>query len=87
MKNMKPGATRVNITTILCDGRKFRRSVRTLPNQFLSAEGIETVLATEATRVEEFFSGLEFRLVPLCGGNNFNFVQVPPESLNAGEAT
>ena len=36
------------------------------------------MLKFEAERVEQFFPGLEFRLVPLQGGN-FNFVEIKPE--------
>ena len=53
------------------------RHLRTPPGRFLSPQGIDALLDAEAKRVEEYFPGLEFRLVPLRGGINFNFVEVP----------
>jgi hypothetical protein len=75
MKFKKPGRTRLTITTILCDGQRARRELRTPPGQFLSPAGIDAQLEVEAKRVEEFFAGREFRLVPLRDGN-FNFVEI-----------
>jgi hypothetical protein len=67
----------MDLTVIRLNGTRFRRHLRTLPNQFLSPAG-EGWLKKEADRVEQFFPGLEFRLVPLRGGN-FNFVEIKPE--------
>ena len=65
MKMKKPGRTRVDITTILRNGQRGRRSLRTPPNQFLTPAGLDALLQQEAARVEQFFPGVEFRLVPL----------------------
>jgi hypothetical protein len=81
----KPGPTRITIKTILCDGRKATRHLRTPPNTFLSPQNIDALLDAEAKRVEEYFPGLEFRLVPLAGGITFNFVEVPPSEVAAGQ--
>lgn len=62
MKMRKPGVSRLTITTILLDGQKATRNLRTPPNQYLSPAGVEALLEAEAKRVEEFFAGREFRL-------------------------
>jgi len=82
MKRKRPGRSRLEITTILCDGTRATRHLRTAPNQFLSPAGVETLLGQEADRVEQFFPGREFRLVPLRDGN-FNFVEVKLEVKSA----
>ena len=71
----KPGRSRLTITTILLDGKRHRRELRTPPGQFLSPRGVNAQLDEEANRVEEFFPGLEFRLVQLSDGS-FNFVEI-----------
>lgn len=73
-----PGRSRLDITTILLNGERAVRHLRTPPNQFWSPNGIEHLLEQEAERVESFFPGREFRLVPLRDGN-FNFVEVKLE--------
>jgi len=42
----------------------------------LTAKGVDALLDQEAARVEQFFPGLEFRLVPLRDGH-FNFMEIP----------
>jgi hypothetical protein len=81
----KPGPTRITIKTILSNGKTETRHLRTPPNQFLSQGGIDWLLHEEAKRVEEFFPGLEFRLVPLRSGVHFNFVQIAgSKTISAG---
>jgi hypothetical protein len=75
MKRKKPGRTRLDITTILSDGKRITRHLRTAPDQFLPPAAVDILLKQEADRVEEYFPGREFRLVPLRDGN-FNFVEV-----------
>ena len=79
MKMKKPGRTRLDITTILCDGQRLKRNLRTPPSQFLSPAGVDAQLDAEAKRIEEFFPGREFRLVPLRDGN-FNFVETKSDA-------
>jgi hypothetical protein len=76
--------TSVHITVALLDGQKIRRTLRTPPQKALSAEGVEAVLQQEAERVEQFFPDREFRLVPLRGGRDFNFVEIEKELLATG---
>lgn len=64
----------LRIATILADGRKFNRTLRTPPRQMFTPAGVDEVLKREAARVEEFFPGREFRLIPLRDGN-FNCVE------------
>jgi len=75
-----PAGWRKNIVfhVILKDGTRFRHPMRTKPGRFLTPEDVEKLLKSEADTVERFFPGLEFRLVPLQGGN-FNLVEVKPE--------
>ena len=75
MKMKKPGTSRIDITVVCLNGRRFQRHLRTQPNSFLSPELVNEALLQEATRVEEHFPGREFRLVPLVGGR-FNFVEM-----------
>ena len=68
----------LRFTVILIDGKRFPKIVRAPAGKLISAKGIEAVLADEATIVEKFFPGREFRLVPLASGD-FNFVEMPKE--------
>ena len=63
---------------ILLDGTRIRHPWSAPPGRFLLPEGLEKLLEWEADRVEAFFPGLEFRLVPLRDGN-FNLVEVEVE--------
>jgi hypothetical protein len=82
----KPGRSRLTVTVVRLDGRRAVRNIRTPPNQFFTPAGVEEQLKFEADRVENYFPGLEFRLVPLRDGN-FNFVEVPPPELTAQPGT
>jgi hypothetical protein len=73
--------TSVQITVALLDGQKIRRHLRTPPQNALTPDGVESVLQQEAARVEQFFPGREFRLVPLRGGRDFNFVEVEKDQV------
>lgn len=68
----------VRFTVILMDGKRFPKIVRAPAGRLVSAQGIEAVLAQEATIIEKFFPGREFRLVPLASGD-FNFIEMPKE--------
>lgn len=68
----------MEITVVCLDGRRITRHLRTPPGRFITSAGVEALLKHEADRVEEFFPGLEFRLVPLRDGS-FNFIEMPPE--------
>ncbi len=70
--------TNVCFTVRLANGESFRHRMRTPPGQALSAIGVEALLESEANRVEQYFPGKEFRLVPLRNGD-FNFVEVEAE--------
>jgi hypothetical protein len=84
MKSLRVQGLRANltVTAILLNGKRFTRRLRTPPKKYLKPEGVEAVLAEEASRVEQFFPDREFRLVPLRDGN-FNFVEVAPQSAHA----
>lgn len=68
----------VRFMVILSDGKRFPKIVRAPAGRRISAKGIEAVLSEEASIVERFFPGREFRLVPLASGD-FNFVEMPKE--------
>jgi hypothetical protein len=78
MKTKKPGQTRLTVTVVRLDGKRATRHIRTLPGQYLTPVGVDAQLQQEAERVERYFPGIEFRLVPLTGGC-FNFVEIPAE--------
>jgi hypothetical protein len=88
MRMKKPGRTRLDVTVVRLDGKRVARCLHTPPGQFLSERGVNALLLQEAERVEQFFPGVEFRLVPLRGGK-FNFVEirsdVTPEAERVGE--
>jgi hypothetical protein len=69
---------KIDVKVIFDDGRRVTRHLRTPAHTRLTEVGKEALLHQEADRLEQFFPGLEFRLVPLQGGS-FNFVQIPPE--------
>jgi hypothetical protein len=70
---------KVDIKVVLLDGQKVTRHLRTPKHyQRLTKAGIEQLLDIEADRLEQFFPGKEFRLVPLRGCA-FNFVEIAPE--------
>jgi hypothetical protein len=71
--------SRMTVTTILLDGKRLTRNIRTLPGQYMSPAGVESQLENEVRRVDEFFPGREFRLVPLRDGN-FNFVETKSDA-------
>lgn len=73
--------TNVCFTVMLRDKTIIRRRLRTPPRKMFTAEGLEQLLADEAGRIEQFFPGREFRLVPLRGGKHFNFVEDPVLTL------
>jgi hypothetical protein len=75
MKMKKPGASRIDITVVCLNGRRFQRHLRTQPNVFMSPQQVDQALLQEASRVDEHFPGRQFRLVPLTGGR-FNFVEM-----------
>jgi hypothetical protein len=75
---------RIDIKIVRLDGSKVVRRLRTEAHRRLTPVGINAMLRQEADRVEQFFPGLEFRLVPLRGGN-FNFVEIPAEMASAGQ--
>jgi len=60
------------------DGKRFPKIVRAPAGRLISDKAIDSVLAEEATIIEKFFPGREFRLVPLASGA-FNFVEMPKE--------
>jgi hypothetical protein len=71
-------AVKVDIKVVLLDGQKVTRHLRTPKHRRLTSAGVDALLKQEADRVEQFFPGREFRLVPLrdcC----FNFVEIKPE--------
>lgn len=68
------GRKNLRITTIMSDGKRVTRNLRTPPGQLFTESGIDALLEREAARVEEFFPGRDFRLVPLRDGS-FNFVE------------
>ena len=68
----------LRFTVILTDGKRFPKIVRAPAGKLISTKGIEAVLDDEATIVEKFFPGREFRLVPLASGD-FNFVEMSAE--------
>jgi hypothetical protein len=68
----------VTLTVILLDGERAVRRLRTPAGKWLTAEGTDALLDREAERVEKYFPGREFRLVPLRDGN-FNFCEVKSE--------
>jgi hypothetical protein len=76
--------TNLCFTVRLANGEYFRRRMRTPPGMQLGPEGVEALLASEAKRVEQYFPGKEFRLVPLRNGD-FNFVELEaaPASIPA----
>jgi len=88
MRLRKPGRSRLDITVVRLNGTRVARHVRTPPGEFMSEKDFEAALKQEVERVEEFFPGIEFRLVPLRGGK-FNFVEIKsditPESERHGE--
>jgi hypothetical protein len=89
MKNSRKVGCRKNliITVILIDGKRFARRLRTPPGTLLTPAGVDAQLLREADRVEQYFPGLEFRLVPLRDGN-FNFIQLPVTAVaDAPDAT
>ena len=69
----------LTITAVLLSGKKLRRKLRTPPGRLLTPSDIEGTLKIEADRLEQFFPGREFRLVPLRDGN-FNFVEIPKDA-------
>ena len=75
MRLRKPGRSRLDITVVRLNGTRVARHVRTPPGEFMSEKDFEAALKQEVERVEEFFPGIEFRLVPLRGGK-FNFVEI-----------
>ena len=79
---MRVGRKNLKVTVVRLDGRRMTRNLRTAPGQLLTPTGVEMTLKQEAERVETYFPGLEFRLVPLRDGN-FNFVETKIESSNA----
>jgi hypothetical protein len=79
---MRIGRKNLKVTVVRLDGRRMTRSLRTAPGQVLTPTGVEMTLRQEAERVETYFPGLEFRLVPLRDGN-FNFVETKM-ALGAG---
>jgi hypothetical protein len=78
MKFKKPGRTRITVTVVRLNGQRVVRNLRTSPGQYLTPKGLEEQLRIEAERVEHFFKGCEFRLVPLTGGC-FNFIEITAE--------
>jgi hypothetical protein len=67
---------KINFKVVRLDGTTATRRLRTPAHRRLTAKGVEWLLLQEADRMERFFPGLEFRLVPLRDGN-FNFVEIP----------
>ena len=76
---MRIGRKNLKVTVVRLDGRRMTRSLRTAPGKLLTPTGVEMTLKQEAERVETYFPGLEFRLVPLRDGN-FNFVETKIEA-------
>lgn len=69
---------KINFTVRRLNGEVATRRLRTPKHTRLTEAGREMLLEQEVDRVERFFPGLEFRLVPVRDGN-FNFVEVKPE--------
>jgi hypothetical protein len=72
MKNLRKN---LRFTVILLDSKRIERIARSAPGLLINERGIESALAQESARVEQFFPGREFRLVPLSNGS-FNFVEI-----------
>jgi hypothetical protein len=77
MRIKLPGTRKFKVTVVRLDGRRATRSLKAMKGQLLTPLGLEAALKHEAERVEQYFPGLEFRLVPLRDGN-FNFVEIAP---------
>jgi hypothetical protein len=69
---------RIDIKVILRNGERVTRHLRTPPHTRITEHGTDMLWKQEADRLQQFFPGREFRLVPLRDGN-FNFVEIPPE--------
>lgn len=68
----------VRFSVILSDGKRFPKIVRAPAGKLLTEAAIDAVLAQEATVIEKYFPGREFRLVPLASGD-FNFIEMGKE--------
>jgi hypothetical protein len=66
----------IKLCVIFLDGKRLRRTVHAAPGSRLTPDGVDMLLETEAERVEAFFPGREFRLVPLRDAGQFNFVEI-----------
>jgi hypothetical protein len=69
---------KIDIKVVRLNGQTVTRHLRTPRGRRLTGAGTDALLKQEAERVEQFFPGLEFRLVPLHSGS-FNFVEIKPE--------
>ena len=70
---------KIEIKVVRLDGTKHVRRLRTQTHiRRLTSSQVDEVLHQEAERVEQYFPGAEFRLVPLRNGS-FNFVEIEPE--------
>jgi hypothetical protein len=70
---------KIEIKVVRLDGTKHVRRLRTQSHvRRLTSSQVDEVLHQEAERVEQYFPGAEFRLVPLRNGS-FNFVEMTPE--------
>lgn len=66
------------------NGKRATRKQTAPAGKLFADSGIEQLLKIEAYRLEQWFPGKEFRLVPLRDGN-FNFVELRTETtLSAG---
>jgi hypothetical protein len=71
---------KIEIKVVRLDGTNHVRRLRTPPHTRLTSAGVDALLHQEAERVEQYFPGAEFRLVPLRNGS-FNFVEMTPEEI------
>jgi hypothetical protein len=67
---------KVNVTTVLLDGQRARRSLRTLGHRTrLTEVGRKALINFETDRLRQFFPGRIFRTV-LLGWPHFNFIEI-----------
>lgn len=73
----------IEIVTVMPDGKRFRRVLKAPPGKGLTEIHRENILADFAGKLEQSFPGVEFKLLPIAGGRQFNFVAQKPEAIAA----